>query len=185
MSQPPGRRRRWAILGLQVIAFLGVFAAVHAWQTRDLVPVGEALPAPALGLPDLSGRVHTLADLGGRPALVYFFAPWCRVCAASADNLERLARWREGQVSVLLVALDYEGISDVAGYAQRHGLDMPILLGDRAAAERWRVPGYPTYYVLDARGRVRHRDFGYSTFAGLWWRTWLAGLTDENPGHPG
>lgn len=149
-----------------------MFLGVHAWQTRGLVPTGEAVAAPALRLPDLEGREIDLEAFRGQPTLVYFFAPWCGVCAASAGNLERLARWRAGAVRVVLVALDYESAGEVAAYVARHGLSMPVLLGDRDTRKRWRVPGYPTYYVLDGDGQVRRRDFGYSTTAGLLLRTW-------------
>lgn len=33
-------------------------------------------PAPALALEGLDGRRVTLADLAGRPALIYFWATW-------------------------------------------------------------------------------------------------------------
>jgi len=163
------------VLAAEVLLFAGVFLAVHAWQTRGLIDTGAALPAPATALPDLEGRQRDLQEFLGRPVLVYFFAPWCGVCAASADNLGRLARWRADGLHVVLVALDYETVGDVADYVRRHELAVPVLLGDRHTAAAWRVAGYPTYYVLDGEGRVRRRDFGYSTLAGLWLRTgWLA-----------
>jgi hypothetical protein len=48
---------------------------------------------------------------------------------------------------------------------------MPVLLGDRATGAAYRIQGYPTYYVIDAEGRVARRDTGLSTVAGLWLRT--------------
>lgn len=160
---------------LEALIFLAVVAGVHAWQTRGLLPAG-ASAAPPLELEDLSGRARSLAEFSGRPTLLYFFAPWCGVCAASADNLQRLARWRRDAVDVVLVALDYADGAEVAAYVERHGLTMPVLLGNAETARHWQVPGYPTYYVLDGRGHIRQRDFGYSTTPGLWWRTLPARL---------
>lgn len=160
------------MLAGEALLFAGVFFAVHTWQTRGLMAPGDEAMAPATALPDLAGQLRTLEEFRGRPTLVYFFAPWCGVCAASADNLSRLSRWREDRVNVVLVALDYEAPGDVADYARRHELDMPVLLGEPATGRQWRIPGYPTYYVLDSGGRIRQRDFGYSTTLGLVWRTW-------------
>ena len=87
-------------------------------------------------------------------------------------------------LDVVLVALDYDSARSVADYARRHELTMPVLLGDRRTQEQWRVPGYPTYYVLDSAGRIRQRDFGYSTLAGLLWRTWRAGRTPGRQSPP-
>jgi thiol-disulfide isomerase/thioredoxin len=170
----PSRRRRWAVRAGEALLFVGVFLAVHAWQTRGLIDTGAALPAPVTTLADLQGRQRDLREFLGRPVLVYFFAPWCGVCAASAGNLARLARWRAEGLHVVLVAMDYETVGEVTDYVHRHELGVPVLLGDAQTADAWRVAGYPTYYVLDGDGRVRRRDFGYSTLAGLWLRTgWL------------
>jgi hypothetical protein len=62
----------------------------------------------------------------------------------------------------------------VAAFAERHRLSSPVLLGDAATASRFRVIGYPVYYVVDPAGRVAGRDFGYTTVIGLWLRTFLA-----------
>jgi hypothetical protein len=71
----------------------------------------------------------------------------------------------------VLVALDYDSPAAVADYARRHELHMPVLLGNADVAKSWRIRGFPTYYVIDAGGRVARRDFGFSTVPGLWWRT--------------
>jgi hypothetical protein len=48
---------------------------------------------------------------------------------------------------------------------------MPVLAGDAATGAAYRVHGYPTYYVIDAQGRIARRDTGFTTVAGLWFRT--------------
>jgi hypothetical protein len=46
-----------------------------------------------------------------------------------------------------------------------------VLFGTPATGAAFRISGYPTYYVIDAQGRIARRDFGLSTVAGLWVRT--------------
>jgi hypothetical protein len=79
----------------------------------------------------------------------------------------------ETSLSILVVALDWETVDDIREYAQRHELNVPVLVGDAKIAADWQVFGFPTYYVLDDQHRVVSRDFGYSTQLGLWWRSWL------------
>src|SRR5262249_7626279 len=55
----------------------------------DLLPVGSAAPAFALGTP--AGRKVALASLRGKAVLLEFFASWCPHCAAEAPHLRRLA----------------------------------------------------------------------------------------------
>ena len=167
------RRVRWST-PLQLALVLALVAGAYAWRTLPLLPT-DATPAPPVMLAGLDGQVHTLDDFRGRPTVIYFFAPWCRVCGLSADNLRRLSEWRGDSVNVVMIALDWQRRDDVAGFAARHELDVPVLLGSARTARDYRIRGYPTYYVLDAEGRIVRRDFGYSTTAGLLLRTWLAG----------
>ena len=162
------RAARWVLqLGVMVLPAI----AIYAWQTRDLLPAGERLAAPPFELRQLAGAPFRASSLDGRPAVLYFFAPWCGVCAASAAQLRWFERWSAGSVQVVLVALDYGSPAEVEDYARRHALTMPVLLGDAAVAQAYRIRGFPTYYVLDAESRVAARDFGFSTAPGLWWRT--------------
>jgi peroxiredoxin len=163
--------KRWLLGILQAAALLLPALALYAWQTRDLLPAGDRLEAPAFELVDVAGGRMDLAALEGRPTVLYFFAPWCHVCAVSAPQLRWFDRWFGGSARVVLVALDYGSIEEVADYARKHDLAMPVLLGHAETAAAYRIRGYPTYYVLDAQGRIASRDFGLSTVVGLWWRT--------------
>jgi peroxiredoxin len=150
-----------------------VFALVYSiywWRTHDLLPVDEPAAAPAVTLTDLAGEAFRFEDLRGKPAVLYFFAPWCKVCNASAHQLRWFDELLGDGVSLVLVALDWDSVDELEAYRRRHRLTAPILLGDASVANAFRVSGYPTYYVLDSGGRVVRRDFGVTTLAGLWWR---------------
>jgi len=49
-----------------------------------------------------------------------------------------------------------------------------VLLGDAQTAADWSVRAFPTYYVIDASGRIDSRSVGYSSWIGMWVRGWLA-----------
>ncbi len=158
---------------LNVLFFIAVFVAASTFQARNMLSASDT-PAPALTGPLLRGGSYDIATTGERPALVYFFAPWCKICAASSDNLTRLRQWRdEESLEILAVALDWQDRDEVLEYVNRHDIDLPVVLGDRRIAEEWRVQAFPTYYVVDSERRIRRRDLGYSTQFGLWWRTWI------------
>ena len=160
-------------LFLNALFFVAVFVAVSTFQSRNMLSTSSTA-APALNGPLLRGGSYDIAAAGDRPMLVYFFAPWCKFCAVSSDNLTRLRRLRDDDsLEILTVALDWKDYEEVRDYAARYELDLPILLGDSQIAQDWRVYAFPTYYVLDSDRRIRRRDLGYSTQFGLWWRTWL------------
>ena len=172
-NQPtePRRATARAIL-INVALVIAVFIAAAAFQTRNMLPADRQV-APDLRGPTLAGQSYDLGNAAGRPALVYFFAPWCKICGASAGNLKRLHRWRDAsEFEIVAVALDWAGAEDVRRYAERHELDMTVLLGDAGIARQWQIYAYPSYYVLDGQHRVVRRDIGYSSQFGLWWRAW-------------
>jgi thiol-disulfide isomerase/thioredoxin len=149
------RSRRYRSLLLNGAALLAVFIVVTTYQSRNMLATGDEV-APELRGTTLEGEPYDLEDAGSRPALVYFFAPWCKICAASADNLNRLRRWAE----------------EVRAYVQRHELDITVVLGDSNVARQWQIYAFPSYYVLDSEHRIARRDIGYSSQLGLLWRAW-------------
>ena len=168
------RLRRLRSLLLNAGLVLVIFLAATAYQSRNMLETGDEV-APELRGTTLAGEPYDLAEARSRPALVYFFAPWCKICAASAGNLNRLRRWRdETDLEMVAVALDWRTAEEVSAYVERHELDIPVVLGDARVAKNWQIYAFPSYYVLDGRHRITRRDVGYSSQLGLLWRAWTA-----------
>lgn len=164
------RQRKALSLLLDAALILAVFLAIHAWQTRNL-PVDEAAPETIRALLDGSGKAAAIRP--GEVGVVYFFAPWCFYCKTSIDNLDELVA--DGRIAWgTAVALDYESIAEVEEFIRETGVSLPVLLGDPRVAADWGVRAFPTYYVIDAEGRISSRSVGYSTWLGMWGRTWMA-----------
>jgi peroxiredoxin len=167
------RLRRLRSLLLNAGLFVAVFLVATAYQSRNMLDTGDQ-SAPALRGTTLAGKPYDLADAELRPALVYFFAPWCKVCAASAGNLNRLRRWRDAsELEMIAVALDWDTAEEVRAYAERHELDITVVLGDANVARNWQIYAFPSYYVLNSEHRITRRDVGYSSQLGLLWRAWV------------
>jgi peroxiredoxin len=165
--------RKYSSALFQAALFVVAFLAISTYQARNLLAADHEL-APDLRAVTLQGDAFDLADLKGKPALIYFFAPWCRYCSASADNIVRLRRMRSAEeLDIIVVALDWQEHDQILEYAKKHELNVPVVMGDSEVARDWKVHGFPTYYVLDSEHRVTRRDFGYSTQLGLLWRSWL------------
>jgi thiol-disulfide isomerase/thioredoxin len=166
------RKNKSVSLLFDVVLILFVFFAVHAWQTRNL-PDNEPAPETLLELLDGSG-LHP-AVRPGEAGIVYFFAPWCVYCKTSIDNLDSLVA--SGAVAWgTAVALDYGDAGEVQDFVSNTGVSLPVLMGHSGTASDWSVRGFPTYYVIDADGRITSRSVGYSTWLGMWVRARLARL---------
>jgi thiol-disulfide isomerase/thioredoxin len=166
--------RQRLIIALELLLAIVILASIYGWRTRDLLPSDGATPAPVFTLADLSGRIWVADDLKGQPTILYFFAPWCRVCHASAHQL----RWFESllgdRAKLVMIALDYADIDDVQDFRDEHRIANPILLGRSTTGSDFNIPGYPTYYVLDSAGNITSKDFGVTTLPGLALRALLA-----------
>lgn len=150
-----------------------LFNALSWYQSRGMLGEGGGIRAPGFTLRGIDQQLYDLDSFAGRPAVLYFFAPWCKVCHASARNLRGLKEARGDELAVVFIALDWDTAESVRAFAQLHRLPAPILLGDAETTREYRIKGYPTYYVLDRDGIVVRRDLGYTTRLGLWWRTTL------------
>ena len=158
---------------LNAALLVAVFFGVSAFQSRNMLAT-DGDPAPALRGVTLAGESYDLADAIDRPALVYFFAPWCRICAASTGNLNRLRRWRDvDDIEIVAVGLDWSTFEEVRDYVERHELNVTVLLGEADVGRQWKIQAYPSYYVLNSEHHIVRRDIGYSTQFGLWWRAWV------------
>jgi peroxiredoxin len=164
------RERFWWSLAFDSALILAVFLAVHSWQTRDL-PVDEPAPETVLAL--LDGSEIRSAVTAGEAGIVYFFAPWCFYCRSSIGNLGSLVA-REQVAWGTAVALEYSNADEVREFIDETGITLPVLMGDRGTASDWSVRAFPTYYVIDAEGRISSRSVGYSSWLGMLVRSWLA-----------
>jgi len=148
---------------------LVLLAGVRAYQQRN-VPSGHA---PALVGTALDGSQVSLAAFRGNPVVVHFWATWCGVCKAEQSNIDALAR----DVAVVTVATQSGSAEQIAAYVSAHGVT-PTVIADTsgALAKRFGVGAFPTTFVLDGDGDIRHVEVGYTTELGLRVRTWLARL---------
>ncbi len=164
------RSRFWLSLGFDALVLLTVFLIIHAWQTRGL-PLDEAAPETILAL--LGDSEVRSAVTAGETGIVYFFAPWCFYCRSSIGNLQDLVE--DGYVNWgTVVALDYGDADEVRSFIEKTGVSLPVLMGNGQTAADWGVRAFPTYYVIDAEGRISSRSVGYSTGFGMMIRNWMA-----------
>ena len=162
-----GSWKRWLLNGAIIIA---VFLAVSAWQGKDLVSSQE--PAPLFRLTDLSGDSGALEEFKGKRVLLYFFAPWCKICDLSIGNLNWVRKLRsEDSTELLAVALSYDDLQSVKSFQERNTLDVPVLLGTHDMLSSYRIRAFPSVYTVNKSGEVDGSSVGYATTLGLWWRT--------------
>ena len=168
--------RRWS---LETLVAVTIFLGISLWQERNLLPTQEAAPMFALSPLRLSlsdavvSSGVTFSQFALPPkrsiysknqrSLIYFFAPWCSICKFSMGNLAHL----EGDLPVTAVALDYSNKQAVSDFVTGLGIDVPVLLGNAEVAHAYKIKAFPTYYIINAEGKIEMSSMGYSTELGL------------------
>jgi peroxiredoxin len=125
-------------------------------------------------LPDLDGKLVSLADFKGKVVIATIGGTWCPTCH---DEAAFLAPWIKANRSrgVEAIGLQFEYTDDIAKsvlqsrrFAQRYGIDYPMLIGGRMGPgavakvlpiEDFRV--YPTTIFIDRKGVVRKVSAGF------------------------
>jgi peroxiredoxin len=156
---------------INILLFAVIFNGFSLYQEQNLLASDQSIVAPSLTLPRLTGELFEHSELAGKNTVVYFFAPWCRVCHLSIGNLENLYQDKNGDINVVAVALSYDSVNEITAFVKDKGLTFEVLLGTNELMQEYKINGFPSYYVLDQQGRITAKSQGYSTELGLRLRT--------------
>ena len=162
-----GTWKKWL---LNVIIVIAIFLAVSIWNTRNLI--SDKKQAPTFELSSISGLNVKLNDFRGKRVLLYFFAPWCKICDLSISNLNWVKKLPgKEKVTLLSIALSYKDIQSIKNFIERNDLKVPVLLGTHEIINSYRISAFPTIYSVNESGEIDSSTVGYTSILGLWWRT--------------
>jgi thiol-disulfide isomerase/thioredoxin len=125
--------------------------------------------APDFALKDLAGRTVSLSDFRGKTVVIDFWATWCPPCIFQVPELNALWKAHEGagDLAVIGVAVDIEGVEVVGPWAEEYGIDYTVLLGDESLAGKYGVLGFPTLVLVRPDGSIDSLHVGLIEAADL------------------
>ena len=147
-----GRRRAVRSFVLAAVALLVVALFGPRMCGAPLLAAGTAAPPFSVTRVGDGTRL-TLGELRGRPAVLFFWAVWCKVCKEMMPGLAALAVERRG---VRFVALHGDGevaTTALAAKARPYPA-LEFVEGGERFLGAYRVTTFPTTYVLAADGRI-------------------------------
>ena len=144
-----------------IILSAALLAGPAIGAAGELQPYEERAETPALDLPDLGGRQHTLDSYRGQVVLVNFWASWCPPCLAEMPSMQRLATALQDRPFRLLAVNVRESSSKVWKFKKLMNVTFTTLLDSKGeASQAWDIEIYPTSYLIDADGRMRYVAYG-------------------------
>jgi len=125
------------------------------------VSAGEK--APNFSLPGIkTGNPMSLKSLRGKVVYLDFWASWCGPCRQSLPMLNDLRNeLRKQGFEVLAVNLD-EDKEDAKAFLKQFPVSYPVLLDPKGKTpQKYELPGMPTSYLIDRKGRVKSVHIGF------------------------
>jgi peroxiredoxin len=168
-----------AILGLTVAACIGPrsLAAGQDAAGFSLPQLNPQLTPQHTLQHTRSGHRIALSDYAGRAVIINFFASWSPPCTAETQLLAHFYRFYHGRVPIIGVdSRDSRGAA--LRLLRRSRVTYPVAADPAlVVATRYRVPGLPATYFLNARHQVVQTDLGW-----LNWKKLRAGVRAMNGG---
>jgi thiol-disulfide isomerase/thioredoxin len=117
--------------------------------------------APAFALPDLAGDTVTLARFRGKVTLVNFWASWCDPCREEFPHMAELyGEFDRKDFEIAAVSDDVDS-GRMLVFVRRYRPPFPVLVGGGRMKQAYHYRGLPYSVLLDRRGRVIERIFGF------------------------
>ena len=140
---------------LTVLAVLSFSTVTYAVSSGD--------KAPNFKLRNIfTGKAETLSKYRGKVVYLDFWASWCGPCRQSLPMLNQLRQElkRKG-FEVVAVNLD-ENSKDAKRFLQKTPVSYPVLLDPKGKTpNKYDLPGMPTSYLIDKRGKIRAVHVGF------------------------
>ena len=156
-------------LVVQFAVLVLIYAGIQMYFKRNM-PSGTA--------PDISGLMlngdhFSLSELAGQPALVHFWATWCRICQFEHSSIDAIAE----DYAVLTIATQSGSRKNVSDYVIEHKITAPVMVDEHGRLSKiYGIKAFPTTFVLNPDGSISNIEVGYTSEWGLRFRLWLSSL---------
>jgi peroxiredoxin len=154
------RMRTLLVVSLLVLAGCGGGSDPSGQRAADgsTPPATAAGPLLAFTATTLDGKTFDGMSLSGKPAVLWFWAPWCPICLQQAPGVRTAVQRYADRVSVLGVA----GLDSVAAMPEFVRLakveSMPHLADEAGDVwKRFGVRAQSTFVLVNAAGEVTFR----------------------------
>jgi peroxiredoxin len=152
-----------------LLCLVAIFGAVALFTRRSAAEnaansTGKPAIAPSWELHNVDGQTVRFADFKGKVVILDFWATWCPPCRAEIPGLIDLQKQYGKQgLAVIGISVDQDGASVVKAFAQKFGMNYPVLLADPKVVQSYGgIEAIPTTFIIDRQGRIVKEHVGFT-----------------------
>lgn len=152
--------QKFSLFNLAIVAIITLVVGYSGYQyyVTPRVTTLSSEPIFQAQLPDLAGVRQPFSQWRGKILVVNFWAPWCLPCRREIPGFIQLQQ-QYGAQNLQIVGIALDEKAAVQAYADKVGINYPVLLGDLEAIALSHASGnykggLPYTIVIDPQGRV-------------------------------
>jgi peroxiredoxin len=147
---------------ISILLFVGVKKARQS--PVPTTPAGKLMgqPAPDFALQSLDGKTIKLSDFRGKAVLLNFWATWCEPCKIEMPWFVDFEKKYGSQgLEVVGVAMDDASPAEISSFAQKLGVNYPVLIGkEEVGAQYGGIEYLPSTFYISRDGKILDHVFG-------------------------
>ncbi len=150
------------IIGVGIIVLLQNKDSSFNLSGKSGLRLMKGVPAPNFTLPDLDGKMVSLADYKGKVVLLNIWATWCPPCVDEMPSMEKLYQELKGEsFEILAVSIDVSGTKAVLPFMIENKLSFPALTDSKGDIKSlYQTTGVPESFIIDEEGIIVEKVIG-------------------------
>lgn len=158
----------WIVMLINILLTIGLARRMRTgtYPNRESLKIGQKVPS--FSVQTLQGKTMTQADYAGRLTAFVFVSPHCEPCRDGLPHLRELSS-NARELGVELVLVSDEGEETTRPFVQGEVDGLTVMVAPREHNPffmDFKVQGTPSFYLLDAYGKVQGAGLGVDGLAG-------------------